>query len=312
MQQQRRRRAALTILALISTVFDAAPAGLMLMLLPEMIMVKLEAAVRELRLYNDSDNGKNLRELSLLFSSLDNPRSRLAYEFKAMSQLYQQKEQPTLQKKSPKQEVASASYAGSSERCGDSCQWAALPDGRFAVALSDGMGKGEGAAQESSLAVTSVVKMLQAGLDAEIVLKLLNAVQMIDTGKEHFSTMDLGILDPETREMYFYKTGAAPTLIKRKENIEVLEAPAVPMGVTEGSLQCVSTIVRPGDQVIMMTDGIVDSVRGDMKLEWLRKVLLRIKSKEPQTVCDLIVREAAVNYGEREKDDMTVAVLRVK
>ena len=191
--------------------------------------------------------------------------------------------------------------------------WETLPDGKFAVALSDGMGKGEAAARESRLAVTSVIKMLKAGLDPELVLKLLNAVLMVDTGQEHFPTMDLALLDPETGELYLYKIGAAPTAIKRKDKVELLTAHAVPMGVVEpASVPCVSTIVRPGEQVIMMTDGVVDSRRDDMEMTWLQNALLKIRSRDPQTVCDLILQEAAAGYGEREKDDMTVMVLKVR
>lgn len=303
---------AVSAIALASVTVEAIPAGILLMLMPEFFMIKIEMAFREICINNIDDSSRNLKELSLLFSSLDNPRSRLAYEFKAMSQLYQQKEQRVKVKGKP-QQAATAGYAGTFERCGDCCQWDNLPDGRFAIALSDGMGKGEHAAQESHLAVTSVIKMLKAGLDAELVLKLLNAILMVDTGQERFSTMDLGILDPETSEMHFYKIGAAPTIIKRKDKIEILNAPAIPMGVMEPSgMRCVSTIVRPGDQIIMMTDGIMDSRRDDMELDWLRKALLHIKSRNPQTICDLILREAAANYGDREKDDMTVVSFRVR
>ena len=302
----------ISLTAALTGCFQALPAGLVLMFLPEIFMVRLEAAVRSLKTYNDNENEKNLRELSLLFSSLDNPRSRLAYEFKAMSQLYNKKEEPVFVKRRRQQQAAVAGYAGSDERCGDYCLWENLPDGKFAVALSDGMGKGEHAAQESHLAATSVIKMLKAGLDAEMVLKLLNVILMVDTGQERFSTMDLGILDPETDEMYFYKIGAAPTIIKRKEKTEILTAPAMPMGVMDGNISCVSTIVRPGDLVIMMTDGIVDSKREDLEMDWLKRVLTQIKSKNPQTVCDLIIKEASENYMNREKDDMTVVSFRVR
>lgn len=303
----------ISAVALVSVCLEALPSAILLMLLPELFMVKIETALREIRMESSDDSGQNLKELSLLFSSLDNPRSRLAYEFKAMSQLYQQKDRPAKSKRRHRQQAASAGYAGTFERCGDSCLWETLPDGKFAVALSDGMGKGEAAAQESHLAVTSVIKMLKAGLEAELVLKLLNAILMLDTGQERFSTMDLALLDPENGELHFYKIGAAPTVIKRKDKVEILTAPAIPMGVMDSSsIRSVSTIVRPGDQVIMMSDGIMDSKRDDMEMTWLKKVVLQIKSKDPQTICDLIIREAAANYGDREKDDMTVVSFRVR
>ena len=84
------------------------------------------------------------------------------------------------------------------------------------------------------------------------------------------------------------------------------------MGVMEyDRIPCVSTMVRPGDQIIMMTDGIVDAKPDDLELKWLQRLLIRIKSRDLQTVSDLITREAAINYGRREKDDMTVAAFEV-
>jgi stage II sporulation protein E len=84
------------------------------------------------------------------------------------------------------------------------------------------------------------------------------------------------------------------------------------MGVMEYStIPCVTVSVSSGDQIIMMTDGVVDSMRDDLDLNWLRLLLRRIKSNEPQTVSDLVIRQAAMNYGQREKDDMTVVAFRV-
>ena len=132
------------------------------------------------------------------------------------------------------------------------------------------------------------------------------------------------------------------------ERFEILTAPAVPLGVSEYSeIPSISTLVMPGDLIVMMTDGVVDSMRSSsgntehekttdsirrdtgrtasdantdrtevllcdyLELDWLRRLLNRIKSRNLQTICDLIIREAALNYCDREKDDMTVVVIRV-
>lgn len=298
-------------IALLSECPEWIPAGVLLIFLPECIMVQLEVWLRKRWLEVPRGADKNLRELSLLFSSLDYPRNRMAYELKAVLQLCRGR--TTSKRTGRSQKIASAGYAGSMQQSGDSCEWSVLPDGRFAIALSDGMGKGEEAARESNLAVTSVIKLLKAGLEPELVLKLMNAILLMDTEKETFSTMDLGILDSKQGEMHFYKIGAAPTLIKRKERIDVLEMPAMPMGVVESeNVHCVSAVVHPGDQIIMMTDGVVDSCREDLELKWLKKALHRIKSGNPQTISDLLIREASENYGTREKDDMTVISVVVR
>lgn len=233
--------------------------------------------------------------------------------------------------------IEASVYAGSDERCGDSYQWTVLPDGKLAVAVSDGMGKGNLAARESGRAVNSVIALLKAGMDPEMALQVLNLLWTINNRKELFPTMDLALLDPESRELKIYKIGAAPTLVVRSphcrtdlpdrgtpERIEILTAPAMPMGVSEYSeIPCISTLVMPGDRITMMTDGVADSMKGsfenshgesgnlmfdEMGPDWLCRLLKRIKSHNFQTVCDLIIREAALNYGNREKDDMAVVI----
>ena len=220
-------------------------------------------------------------------------------------------------------QVGISQYAGSKECNGDSCKWTLLPDGRLAVALSDGTGKGDAAAHESGRAVEAAVALLKAGMHPEMALQILNLLWAVNNRKELFPTMDLALLDMTSRELVIYKNGAAPTAVVRAprcrpgftgftppEKIEILTSPAVPMGVSESSeIPCISTLVMPGDRIIMMTDGIPDSDRRDPEMEWLCRMLTGIKSRDPQTVSDLIVREAVLNYGDREKDDMTVAVV---
>lgn len=222
--------------------------------------------------------------------------------------------------------IACSSYSGSKERCGDSCRWAKLPDGKFAAALSDGTGKGEAAFRDSSRAVNSVISLLKAGMDPEMGLQILNLLMSQGNRKERFPTMDLALLDPGTSELYIYKTGAAPTAIVRAPRcrpgltgftppgqIEILTAPAMPMGVTEfAHISSIATMISAGDRIIMMTDGVFDSAPDDTEMKWLGRLLTSIKSRDLQTVCDLIIRGAALNYGDREKDDMTVAVFEVK
>lgn len=239
---------------------------------------------------------------------------------------HRKRRRPGIRKRKRQIKVAYSGYSGSDERCGDSCGWAMLPDGKFTVAVSDGMGKGEAAARDSRRAVDSVISLLKAGMDPEMALHILNLLMSQGNRKERFPTMDLAVLDPVTRELYIYKTGAAPTLIMRAsrsrtcdfrseppENFEILTVPAMPMGVTEFTdISSVSTLVAPGDRIVMMTDGILDSKRTDPELCWLGKLISRIKSRSLQTVCDLIIRGAALNYGDREKDDMTAVVFVMK
>ena len=245
---------------------------------------------------------------------------------KGEASLYSRKKRRSSRVMRKKQiKIACSCYSGSVERCGDSCGWAKISEDGFAVAVSDGMGKGEGAARDSSRVVNSVVSMLKAGMDPEMALQILNLLMSQGNHKERFPTMDLAVLDPGKQELFIYKIGAAPTVILRAPRcrpgpegctppgrIEILTAPAMPMGVTEFTqITTVSSLVSAGDRIIMMTDGVFDSMRGDTELKWLGRLLARIKSRSLQTVCDLIIRGAALNYGDREKDDMTIVILQL-
>ena len=134
---------------------------------------------------------KNFDDLSALFAGQDNHRQLLSYEFRAISRILDHTRQaadiaPVKTAVRYRSETAWAGYAGEQGVSGDSVLWEELPDGNFVIVLSDGMGKGRTAAAESSLAVTTVIQLLKAGLDAELVLKILNSILLLNAEKRSF------------------------------------------------------------------------------------------------------------------------------
>lgn len=313
------------------TCYGAALAGGLLILLPRKWVMRLDGALSGFLGSQDHEEKKNsakaserleeLRKtfdhLSALFVSQDNRRILMSYQFQVMSRILDQTvksmNRNALSMSSRyKIEPAWASYAKEQGVSGDSYLWAQLPDERFAVILSDGMGNGKAAAAESSLTVTTIIRLLETGLEVGLVLKLLNQIMLLNAENEVFSTIDLGIFNQKTGRMRFYKIGAAATFIKRKRTVDALTLSAMPMGIVDGlKVDCVTASLKPGDQVIMISDGVTDSRREDLNMEWLKKTIADIRSKDPQTMCDLIMNRAVENYGEKEKDDLTVLAMRV-
>lgn len=306
-------------------------AGGLLIFIPRRLLLRLDATLSDFLGSGTSqekkasasvveqleDLRKTFDKLSALFVSQDNRRVLMSYQFQAISQVLNQAAKKARRKTlpmPPKYEVqpAWASYAKNRGISGDSYLWAQLPGQRFAVVLSDGMGKGRAAAAESSLAATTVIRLLETGLEVELVLKLLNQIMLLNAENEVFSTIDLGIFNQKTGRMRFYKVGAATTFIKRKHSVDALAHSAMPLGIVDGlKVDCVTASLNPGDQVIMVSDGVTDSKRGDLTMEWLKGTIAEIQSRDPQTMCDLIMNRAVENYGLREKDDLTVLSMRV-
>ncbi|MEG2323336.1 MAG: SpoIIE family protein phosphatase [Anaerovoracaceae bacterium] len=256
-------------------------------------------------------------QLASLYASAENDRTAMSYQFMGMSQIISKIMNQLLREKTENKNKYSvengwAGYARNLTVSGDSSMWEDLEDGRFAMVISDGMGKGEKAAAESTLAVATMIKLLKAGLEPEMVLKLLNSILLLRSKDEIFATIDLAILDKNSGKVRFYKIGGATTFIKRGNGVETVKMSAMPMGIVDGlNINYVSVSLRGGDEIIMVSDGIIDSDREDMQMDWLKETISGIRSKDPQTMCDLVMNKAVENYGLREKDDLTVLTARI-
>lgn len=112
---------------------------------------------------------------------------------------------------------------------GDSNTFMELPDGKFLIALSDGMGSGEKAECNSRLAIKMLEKMLSTGFDKYTALELINSNLMLRNSEEGFSTIDLSILDLYKGESEFVKLSAAPTFIKNKEEVKIIKTTSLPV-----------------------------------------------------------------------------------
>ncbi|MBQ9931355.1 MAG: SpoIIE family protein phosphatase [Firmicutes bacterium] len=208
--------------------------------------------------------------------------------------------------------MGTSGYSRCGDPSGDSCLCAELRDNQYMIALSDGMGKGARAAEESSLAVNTLHSLLKAGFDAELALQLLNSLLFLNSEDEIFSTMDLGLFHLGTGRLRLFKIGAAATFIKRGERVEAVKVSALPAGIVPRiPVEHVDIKLRPGDEIIIVSDGITEAAAGEDGLDWLCEAISGIRSRDPQTLADLVLRQAIQRWGIREKDDMTVIAVRV-
>lgn len=203
--------------------------------------------------------------------------------------------------------VGVSGYAKEKAVSGDSYICADLKDGEFMIALSDGMGKGESAYRESALTVTSLYYLIKAGFDVELALKTINSLLLFNSTEEIFATVDLGLFNKTTGKMKLFKIGAAATFIKRADKVETIKVSALPMGIVDGiRINYIELQTRKGDEIVIVSDGITEADRSDVQMEWIKETIANIRSRDPQTMSDLIVNKALERYGLKEKDDMTV------
>jgi stage II sporulation protein E len=190
---------------------------------------------------------------------------------------------------------------------GDSMAAFAFDDHRLALIISDGMGKGRVAAEESKMVVETLSRLLQAGFDVDLAMKTVNGILMTGNEEERFATVDLAIIDRAKCRAKIYKMGAATTFIRHDGRVSMLKRQALPAGITSGlDLEYIDIKLRRGDLLVMVSDGVTDCDRKDYNCNWLRARLLEIGSRDPETIAELIVNKAAEKYGIHERDDLTV------
>ena len=98
---------------------------------------------------------------------------------------------------------------------GDSFSFMDGSNGKYTLALSDGMGTGYSAAAQSKAAVDMLESFLESGFDKDMAVNLINSVLVLRSDEDNTCTMDIAMIDLFTGEVEFIKIGAAPTYIKR-------------------------------------------------------------------------------------------------
>lgn len=196
---------------------------------------------------------------------------------------------------------------------GDTTLQTRLEDGKYLLAISDGMGSGPEARKSSKIAIKMLERLLQSGFNNDTALKLINTTVSANTDEDMYATLDVSILDLFKGNMKFIKNGACPTFIKRNGNVEVLKAVTLPTGILDNiDLIEYNYDLKDGDTVIMCSDGILDSNKEYMNKElWIQEILEQMETEDSQRMADIILKEAIDNDFGKEKDDMTVIVYKI-
>lgn len=194
---------------------------------------------------------------------------------------------------------------------GDSLLNIRLKDGKYLVALSDGMGSGSEARQSSNKALKMLENLLLSGFDKKTSLELINS-SLINQNEEIFATLDIAIVDLYVGNIEFIKSGACPTYIKNKNKVQIIKANSLPAGIiNDSNLQSFDRDIAEGEIMLMCTDGILDSnVEYKNKELWIKYLLEDIETANTKKIADLVLNEAVDNNYGIAKDDMSVVVCK--
>lgn len=196
---------------------------------------------------------------------------------------------------------------------GDSFVQVELPEERVAFIVCDGMGSGTRAAAESRAVVAMLSRFLEAGFDLPFCVQTINAVMLLRAKDESFVTVDASVVDLRDGTIHIAKTGAAPTYIHKGDDVEMVRADSLPLGVLpEVEVFETKRQLQLGDVFVMMSDGGLElgPARGD-RGEWMRRHMQRLERPRPKQVVDSLFARAHYDVGQLLPDDLTIVAAQL-
>ena len=195
-----------------------------------------------------------------------------------------------------------------SQKSGDTHSLIKINEGKFLIALSDGMGSGIKAENTSATAISLIESFYKAGLDSNLILSIVNKVLALNTD-DNFSAMDILSVDLFSLSADFIKIGAPQSYVLCNDYVKLIEGSSLPLGILDDlkPTGC-KTDLALGSTVIMMTAGISDSFSSSTDfIDFLRT----LQNNNPQVIADGILNRALELNGGRKIDDMTVLAVRI-
>ncbi len=196
---------------------------------------------------------------------------------------------------------------------GDNISQIRLADGKYLLAISDGMGSGADARRNSKIAISMLERLLSSGFDKETSINLINSAILNANKEEMYATLDIEILDLYEGKMEILKNGACPTYVKRNKNVSLIKSESLPTGIVNDiNIDTYDKDLESGDIVVICSDGIIESNHEYANKElWVKYLLEEIQTDSPEKIADIILHEAIDNDFGKAKDDMSIIAFKV-
>jgi serine phosphatase RsbU (regulator of sigma subunit)/ligand-binding sensor domain-containing protein len=214
-------------------------------------------------------------------------------------------------------ELAGASLPAT-EVGGDFYDYLTLSDNLVGIALADVSGKGLRGAMNAVLTNGMLREVVQLEARVGAILSRLNTDLRPLLYSSMFIALNIGVLNPRTKQIQYTNAGQPYPIIKRGGEVEEVELGEVPLGLITGVTYDEETIdLYPGDYVIFYTDGLVEAMNSAEEIYGFDRLKETICNAEAnfsaEEMIQHILQDVHAFVGEAEQyDDMTVVVLRCK
>lgn len=187
--------------------------------------------------------------------------------------------------------------------CGDSYALFSMNEEQY-FALSDGMGQGQKASEDSTLTLDIMKQLIINGISLKDTVQSVNALLKIKNRNDMFTTLDLIQVNLVLGKATLIKYGACPTYVLRDNEVIELESQSLPMGI-------VSPIETLTQKYQLFEDDIVFMISDGMSHEFnqfINENKYLIGEDHPKEIAHMFM--SLMNEDEKN-DDMTLIVLKL-
>jgi serine phosphatase RsbU (regulator of sigma subunit) len=175
-------------------------------------------------------------------------------------------------------------YAFAQHVGGDYYDYIPLPDNRLAVAVGDVSGKGISAALLMAQLSAAARFCLATEPTVAAAVAKLNTSMMRVCGQGRFATFVVCVIDLTTYKTSWVTAGHLPPLLRRVsgEVTAVGEAAGgIPLGVFDRPYEEVSFPLKPGDAIVLCTDGVTEAKNAANELYGIERLTEGLKTAPP-------------------------------
>lgn len=194
-----------------------------------------------------------------------------------------------------------------------------VDEGRFGLVIADVSDKGMPAALYMGLTRSLILAEARREQSPRAVLANVNRLLLELGNSRMFVTVFYGVIDARARQLVYVRAGHERPLLLRDGEILSLGGQGTFLGVWEPESLRLSEEqidLRPGDQLVLYTDGLTDVFTSEgqlFSLEHLKQFLQACVPCTPAALCERVFAHLADYRGSTDQfDDMTMLAMQVE
>ena len=161
-------------------------------------------------------------------------------------------------------------------RCGDNYMCFSTQNKKYFL-ISDGMGHGDTACEESRFALFLLRKFIELGMGVEETIRICN--NLICTKNDSYNTLDLLEYDCFSNEIVLYKNGSGNSYVQYLDNVDNLISENLPLGIIDEIGIKKIVINSHVERIVLTSDGIkmdISKIIKDNKRNTLKEMVEKI------------------------------------